>query len=166
MPGDRAILLLDTKGRPRALTLNANYDGAAFDRTSSFSSWTRSYRAADLVTSIARRNPITTLIDLRPTGTDASKRVTGLEVVADNGRTFTLTGLPIRWSLNVPDNLFVISKSKDSDGMDRYTFFGKGWGHGTGMCQVGTYGMAFRGWNAERIVKHYYTGVEIVDWKP
>lgn len=166
MPGDRANLLLDTKGRPRALTLNANYDGAAFDRTSSFSSWTRSYRAADLVTSIARRNPITTLTDLRPLGTDASKRVTGLEVVADNGRTFTLSGLPIRWSLNVPDNLFVISKSKDSDGMDRYTFFGKGWGHGTGMCQVGTYGMAFRGWNAERIVKHYYTGVEIVDWKP
>lgn len=166
MPGDRVNLLVDASGRPRALTLGANFDGAAFDRTSSFSSWTRSYRAADLVASIARRNPITALADLRPKGTDPSKRVTELEVAAENGRTFTLTGLPIRWSLNVPDNLFVISRSKDPDGMDRYTFFGKGWGHGTGMCQVGTYGMAFRGWTADRIVKHWYADVEIVERRP
>ena len=38
----------------------------------------------------------------------------------------------------------------------------KGWGHGVGMCQVGAYGMAFRGWTFDRILKHYYTGIEIV----
>lgn len=73
-----------------------------------------------------------------------------------------LRGLPVRWSLNVPDNLFVYEKTKDPDGMDRYTFFGKGWGHGIGFCQVGSYGMAFRGWTYDQILKHYYTGIEIV----
>jgi stage II sporulation protein D len=68
----------------------------------------------------------------------------------------------VRWSLNVPDNLFVIDRTKDPDGVDRYTFFGKGWGHGVGMCQVGAYGMAFRGWKADQILKRFYTGVEIV----
>ncbi len=35
-------------------------------------------------------------------------------------------------------------------------------GFGIGFCQVGSYGMAFRGWTYDRILKHYYTGVEIV----
>ena len=77
-------------------------------------------------------------------------------------RKFVLRGLPVRWSLGVPDNLFVYDKSVDADGVDRYTFYGKGWGHGTGMCQVGAYGMAFRGWTFDRILKNFYKGIEIV----
>jgi stage II sporulation protein D len=80
-------------------------------------------------------------------------------------RTFVLKGLPIRWSLNVPDNLFVFEKSVDPDGVDRYTFYGKGWGHGVGMCQVGAYGMAFRGYKYDQILKRYYTAVEITAMK-
>ena len=98
---------------------------------------------------------------IKPLVTDASNRVAELEVTAEGGRTFVLKGLPVRWSLNIPDNLFVHEKTKDADGMDRYTFYGKGWGHGVGMCQVGSYGMAFRGWTFDRILKHYYTGVEL-----
>ncbi len=160
--GDRATMIIGAEKKVVAAIVQANYDGAAFDRTSSFSNWTRSYRADELVQSINRRNPITQLIDIRPTVIDASKRVAELEVTAEGGRTFTLRGLPVRWSLNVPDNLFVYDKTKDPDGMDRYTFFGKGWGHGTGMCQVGAYGAAFRGWTFDRILRHYYTGIEIV----
>jgi stage II sporulation protein D len=162
MIGDRATVIHRQKGAPAALIIQANFDGASFDRTSSFANWTRSFRADDLAASISKRNPIRTLRDLRILGTDLSQRVTELEVAADGGQTFTLKGLPIRWSLNLPDNLFVFSKAKDADGMDRYTFFGKGWGHGVGMCQVGAYGMAFRGLKAEEIVRRYYTGVEIV----
>lgn len=160
--GDRATVVQLTRGNPVALIVQANYDGAAFDRTSSYSNWTRSWRADELVPVIARRNPIQTLVDIRPLGVDSSERITELEVTAEGGRTFVLRGLPIRWSLNVPDNLFVYTKTVDRDGMDRYTFFGKGWGHGTGMCQAGAFGMATRGWTADQIIKRYYTGVEIV----
>ncbi|HKO55366.1 MAG TPA: SpoIID/LytB domain-containing protein [Thermoanaerobaculia bacterium] len=161
MIGDRAFLQRDQQNAVIALIVQANYDGAAFDRTSSFSNWTRTYRAEELVKSINARNPIQELQGLRPVTIDESQRIAELEVTAEGGRTFMLRGLPVRWSLNVPDNLFVIEKGKDPDGVDRYTFYGKGWGHGIGMCQVGAYGMAFRGWTYDQILKRYYTGIEI-----
>jgi stage II sporulation protein D len=161
MAGDRAVIQMNAKRVPVAAIVVANYDGASFDRTSSFANWTRSYRADDLAASINKRFPIQQLVDLRPITVDASQRIAELEYTAEGGRTFTAKGLPIRWSLNVPDNLFVIEKTKDPDGMDRYTFYGKGWGHGVGMCQVGAYGMAFRGWKYDQILEHYYTGIEI-----
>jgi stage II sporulation protein D len=159
--GDRATIVSSADKRVVAIIVQANYDGAAFDRTSSFSNWTRSYRADELVPAINRRNPIQQLIDIRPLVIDASKRIAEMEVTAEGGRKFVLKGLPVRWSLNVPDNLFVYEKTKDPDGIDRYTFYGKGWGHGTGFCQVGAYGMAFRGWTYDKILKNFYTGVEI-----
>lgn len=162
MIGDRATIITNPKKQPVAMIVVANYDGTSFDRTSSFANWTRSWRADELVPVINRRNPIQQLVDLEPITIDASQRIRDLRVTAEGGRTFVLKGLPVRWSLNVPDNLFVFTKTKDPDGVDRYTFFGKGWGHGTGMCQVGAYGMAFRGWTFDRILKHYYTNVEVV----
>jgi len=161
MIGDRATVITGTDKRVAALVVQANYDGASFDRTSSFANWTRSYREDELITAINRRNPIKDLVDIRPLVIDAAKRVAKLEVTAEGGRKFTLEGLPVRWSLNVPDNLFVYDKTRDADGVDRYTFYGKGWGHGTGMCQVGAYGMAFRGWTFDRILKNFYAGIEI-----
>jgi len=44
-----------------------------------------------------------------------------------------------------------------------YYFSGYGWGHGVGMCQWGAFGLAVRWWSAERILKHYYPGAEIVN---
>lgn len=161
MIGDRAFVYADPKKTPVAVIVQANYDGASFDRTSSFANWTRSFRADELVASINRRVPIKQLLGLRPLAIDKSQRIAEMEVTAEGGRTFVLKGLPVRWSLNVPDNLFVFEKSVDADGMDRYTFYGKGWGHGIGMCQVGAYGMAFRGYKFDQILKRYYTGIEI-----
>ncbi len=162
MIGDRATVQLNEKKVPAALIVIANYGGASFDRTASYADWTRSYRADDIVKSMNSRVPIQQLIDLRPIAIDSSHRIAEMEVTAEGGRKFVLRGLSIRWSLNVPDNLFVFEKTKDPDGMDRYTFFGKGWGHGVGMCQIGAYGMAFRGWKFDQILKRYYTGIEIV----
>lgn len=161
MIGDRAFLQHNRRNAPVALIVQANYDGASFDRTSNFANWTRSYRADELVASINKRNPIQQLLGLRPLTVDASQRVAELEVTAEGGRTFVLKGLPIRWSLNLPDNLFVVEKTSDPDGVDRYTFYGKGWGHGIGLCQVGAYGMAFRGRTAAQIIANYYTNVQI-----
>jgi stage II sporulation protein D len=163
--GDRATITSDVSKTPVALVINAYLDGASFDRSSNFASWTRSFRADELVTSINKRNPIRQLQGIRPLTIDASQRIAEMEVTAENGRTFVLRGLPIRWSLNVPDNLFVYEKTQDADGMDRYTFYGKGWGHGIGFCQVGAYGMATAGWTAQQILTHYYTGIQIVPMK-
>ncbi|MCD8215128.1 MAG: SpoIID/LytB domain-containing protein [Clostridiales bacterium] len=41
---------------------------------------------------------------------------------------------------------------------------GKGWGHGVGLSQYGAKSMAEAGYTYEEILKHYYTGVEIVNY--
>jgi stage II sporulation protein D len=43
----------------------------------------------------------------------------------------------------------------------RFTFHGAGWGHGVGLCQIGAAVMATKGFSSEKILKHYFRGVEI-----
>lgn len=37
-----------------------------------------------------------------------------------------------------------------------FSFEGKGWGHGAGMCQIGALGMALNGTSTESILTHYF----------
>ena len=43
------------------------------------------------------------------------------------------------------------------------TISGRGRGHGVGLCQHGCRGYAARGWDARRILAHFYPGSEVVD---
>jgi stage II sporulation protein D len=38
---------------------------------------------------------------------------------------------------------------------------GRGFGHGVGLCQFGSHGMAREGVSFDEILKHYYTGIEV-----
>ena len=42
-----------------------------------------------------------------------------------------------------------------------FTFQGKGWGHGVGMCQEGTKGMALKGIRYTKILEFYYSGTKL-----
>lgn len=42
-----------------------------------------------------------------------------------------------------------------------FVFYGRGWGHGVGMCQWGAMAMAEQGYTAEKILTHYYPGTAI-----
>lgn len=42
-----------------------------------------------------------------------------------------------------------------------FVFYGRGWGHGVGMCQWGAMAMAEQGYTAEKILMHYYPGTNI-----
>ncbi len=44
---------------------------------------------------------------------------------------------------------------------DEFTFFGSGWGHGLGMSQWGSYGLAQEGWKHGRILTHFYSGTRM-----
>ncbi len=46
--------------------------------------------------------------------------------------------------------------------VERMAISGGGYGHGIGMCQWGAIGMARKGYTADQILKHYYTGISIV----
>ncbi len=62
----------------------------------------------------------------------------------------------------LPSSLFVVSPQTDASGqITGWNFSGAGWGHGVGMCQRGAQNHALAGWDARRILSHYYRGVEI-----
>ena len=51
---------------------------------------------------------------------------------------------------------FAVEKSGND-----FVFYGRGWGHGVGLCQWGAMAMAEQGYSAEKILTHYYPGTVI-----
>ena len=51
-----------------------------------------------------------------------------------------------------------------ADAASRLVIRGGGFGHGVGMSQTGAVGMASRGYGYERILRHYYRGIELERW--
>ena len=70
-----------------------------------------------------------------------------------------LNGYKVRNALNLRDTLFSLTREYNPDGsIATFTFHGRGWGHGVGLCQVGAFGMARAGRSYEEILKTYYQG--------
>ena len=103
---------------------------------------------------------IGTLYDVNVKRRGYSRRAIELEIIGSNG-TKTLAGGKIRSALRLKEQLFVINKRYSGSSVAGYTFTGRGWGHGVGMCQFGAYGMAKMGLKYDEILKHYYTGIEL-----
>ena len=73
-----------------------------------------------------------------------------------------MRALRLRTLLGLRDSLFYFDEERNAQGdLIGITFFGSGWGHGVGMCQVGAYGMALDGATYEQILKTYYTGIDL-----
>lgn len=62
------------------------------------------------------------------------------------------------------NNIKSKSKINGSQGtkVEEFLFNGRGYGHGIGMSQYGALEMAKQGYTYEEIIKHYYTGVDII----
>jgi len=90
---------------------------------------------------------------------DKTDRVLFLEILHSNGR-LRLSGVNFRAYIGyvqMPSTLFLVQK-KDAES---FLFYGRGWGHGVGMCQWGAKGMAQAGYSYFEILKYYYPGTEI-----
>jgi|GEM_PF-944331 len=85
--------------------------------------------------------------------------------------------------IKVRDSIFILSPESDDtdyfvympfalfdDKTDKikipvsFILYGKGWGHGVGMCQWGAYGMSKGGSDFKRILNHYYTDIKIEEY--
>lgn len=62
------------------------------------------------------------------------------------------------WSM-LPSPFYYVTQPEDG----YYRIYGGGFGHGVGMSQNGAKALADRGYSAEDIIRHYYTGVELVN---
>lgn len=136
--------------------------GAASDHVSKYAQWAETLTPSGVLSRLSRSIPeVGTLLDLRVRRRGVSGRVLDLEVVGTAG-TAHVRGGRVRSALGLREQLFVIDRAFDESGrVSKFTFTGRGWGHGVGMCQVGAYGLARAGMSYEKILKHFYTGVSV-----
>jgi len=160
--GEPVIFHVSAAGEVDYLEVKPAPNGAAADRFSPFTNWTNDLTVGQVQSRLGRAaSGIGSLTDLRVVSRGSSRRVTDLEVIGTNG-TAHVRGGRIRSALGLREQLFVIERKYDDDGrVTGFSFIGRGWGHGVGMCQVGAYGLARQGFSGEQILKAYYSGIEL-----
>jgi stage II sporulation protein D len=135
--------------------------GPSADHTSKVFRWEVRQTPAELAQAISRYGTVGTVKDVAPLRYGVSGRVIEMNVQGSDGD-LLLRGLRVRWGLGLRENLFVVDRERDAAGnVQRFVFTGKGWGHGVGLCQVGSFGMAQAGSAFDRILTHYYTGIRL-----
>jgi stage II sporulation protein D len=160
IPGDK-VTFHHTDKKIDFIKASANLAGLADDRFSPYYRWEVRLSRHELGERIREYLPIGELLDLKPIEEGVSNRIIKLAVEGSAGQ-FFLTGLKIRQLLGLRENLFLIEREYNQNNeISCFNFIGKGWGHGVGLCQVGSFGMALRGANFEEILKHYYSNIEL-----
>ena len=143
------------------LIYRINFANPAADRYSRLALWQVHKTKAELDAAF-RSIAIGEFSDMRVLQRGESERLVRTEIVGTTGRA-TVTALRLRTLLGLRDSLFSYDIERNAAGtVVGATFFGRGWGHGVGMCQVGAYGMALAGATYGEILKKYYAGVELV----
>jgi len=160
--GEPVVFHVNAAGEVDYLEVKPAPNGAAADRFSPFSNWTTQMSPGQAQARLGRfARGIGQLTDLRVVARGGSQRAINLEVVGTQGTRQVLGGR-IRSALGLREQLFVIERNYDDNGrVESFTFLGRGWGHGVGMCQVGAYGLAKQGFTYDQILKAYYSGIDL-----
>jgi|GEM_PF-684201 len=160
--GETVSFLTNATGEVTYLEVKPAATTVTAEKMSPFTLWNENLSASSVQSRLSRYvRGMGSLVDVRIARKGFSRRATDLEIVTTNG-TFHLQGGKIRSALRLKEQLFVMNKRYDSSGKAvSYSFTGRGWGHGVGMCQYGAYGLAKMGVKYEAILKHYYTGIDL-----
>ena len=142
------------------LIYRINFANPAADRYSRLALWQVHKTKAELDAAF-RSLAIGEFSDMRVLQRGLSERLVSTEIIGTTGRV-TVPALRLRTLLSLRDSLFSYDVERNASNIAvGATFFGRGWGHGVGMCQVGAYGMALAGATYEEILKKYYSGIEL-----
>jgi len=159
--GENVRYSTDASGAVWYLEIEPTDQPTVAENMSPFTNWSTSASASAVQSRLSRYvKGIGTLYDINVKRVGYSRRPVELEIIGSNG-VKTLKGGKIRSALRLREQLFVMNKRYSGNQVASYTFTGRGWGHGVGMCQYGAYGMAKMGVKYDDIIKHYYTGTEI-----
>jgi len=140
----------------------------AFDQeTPEFYRWQVIYARKELENIIINKSGMDfgNLLSIEPLERGPSGRISKLKIEGSKRIMIVGKELEIRRWLS-PSHLlssaFVIHVERDAAGeISSFAFNGGGWGHGVGLCQIGAAVMASKGFKAEEILKHYFTGAQI-----
>ena len=129
--------------------------------TTDFYSWTVDYTQQELsrIVNEKLKLDLGDITDLIPLERGKSGRIWKLKIVGTN-RSFTIgKELEIRRALSeshLMSSAFDVVKRKG-----HFILYGKGWGHGVGLCQIGAAVMGNQGYKYDEILYHYYRHSEI-----
>ena len=160
--GEPVTFHVNNVGEVDFLEVRPAPNGASAERMSPFTNWTTELSLGQIQARLARyARGIGPITDVRVAARGSSRRAIDLEVIGTAG-TSHVRGGRIRSVLGLREQLFVIERKLDSEGRTvGFSFAGRGWGHGVGLCQVGAYGLAKQGLTYSEILKAYYTGIEL-----
>lgn len=99
---------------------------------------------------------------LNPSKRSDAGRVVEMEFSGDLGVKL-LRGNNLRFALALRSNFIdELTPVLDDSGFVRQVHVrGRGWGHGVGLCQYGSVALAKQGLTFDRILKHYYSGIDV-----
>jgi stage II sporulation protein D len=158
-PGDR-LRWFRNGAHVLAVWVEMDPDGPTFERESSWTEWVRRVPARELARRMAGRVAGNEVRQITVTKRSPAGRAIEMRVETDLAQA-TFQRFELRQAVEMPEMLFTVSKVEGPDGAE-FVFLGRGWGHGVGLCQNGAFGMALAGQTYDRILKHYYTGIDIV----
>jgi stage II sporulation protein D len=159
--GENVRFQTDPSGSVAYLEIEPTEQSSSAENMSPFTNWSTTLSASAVQSRLSRYvRGIGTLYDINVKRVGYSRRPVELEIIGSNG-VKTLKGGAIRSALRLREQLFVMNKRYSGSMAASYTFTGRGWGHGVGMCQYGAYGLAKMGVKYDEIIKHYYSGVDL-----
>lgn len=140
----------------------------SFDQeTKDFFRWKIEYTQDILASLIKNKSGIDfgSIVDLVPVERGHSGRLITLKIVGTK-KTFTIgKELEIRKYLSeshLYSSAFVVEKNDIKNGIPgKFIFYGAGWGHGVGLCQIGAAVMAAQGHQFDEILLHYFKNVRL-----
>jgi stage II sporulation protein D len=152
----------DGRGVIDFLEIELSPAGASSDRYSPVATWDTTLSRSAIAEKLrGMAGNIGTFRDLKPFEFGESGRAVKIQIIGSRN-SVVLNGYKVRNALGLRDTLFTITREHSPDGaIASFTFHGRGYGHGVGLCQVGAFGMARAGRSYEEILKHYYQGVQI-----
>ncbi len=135
--------------------------------TKDFYRWKIDFTQSQLSDLIKRKSGIDfgLIKDLVPIQRGFSSRIIKLKIVGTK-KTLTIgKELEIRRTLSethLYSSAFYVEKFGDLDGVpEKFLLHGAGWGHGVGLCQIGSAVMAEQGYQFDEILIHYFKGAKL-----
>jgi stage II sporulation protein D len=149
----------EEEGPVQVLVRRLDPDGAAWDRYNPMAHWRVEYTESELLALVRKRIKVPGIRNLKAQYNDQG-RVLDFTLIDSQGASHRVRGMHIRGLLGLKDNVFHwFSVGQGAE--RRWIFYGRGWGHGLGMCQTGAYGMALEGATFQQILEHYYPGMTL-----
>ncbi len=121
--------------------------------------WARIYSAAQLRQMIDKVSGVGEIKKIIVLKRNISGHVDKLKVVGTESTFIIEKELNIRRTLgNLRSSMFKVETRFGQDRLPKeFVFYGGGWGHGVGMCQAGSCGMAKAGKSYQEILQHYFS---------